>query len=102
MSWRPEGWENPYNKPKVLSLNIPEGTKLFRGDFEVLDTSAIVNSSNEANAEIFEAGADAMLEALRAKGADDLLKFIYNVVAIQPLKTIGNGKFLFIPDEEVR
>ena len=75
--WRPQGWENPYSKRVSESLGIPEGERKFLGFLEVLDTSAVRNSYNEGCSVIFEAGADAMLEALT-----------------------NTGTWVFIPDEE--
>ena len=81
MNWRPEGWCIP------------------------LEIKPLGESGKTAWLEIdkfsFEAGADAMLEALREKGNADLLRFIYAVVKVRPIETIGKGKFVFIPDEEV-
>lgn len=85
MSFRPEGWQNPH-----------------RDRWKELDHVMTLEEDYETNQHFsFEAGADAMLEALREKGNADLLRFIYAVVKVRPIETIGKGKFIFIPDEEV-
>ena len=80
MTWRPEGWET-----------VLVGTRIYKGELLRTTTDA------------FEAGADAMLEALRARGfldmgeADELsITGIYP----KPIKFIADchGKLVLIPD----
>ena len=85
MSLRPEGWQNPYRD----SWGKLAHEMTLQEDYETTQHFS------------YEAGADAMLEALREKGNADLLGFIYAVVKVRPIETIGKGKFIFIPDEEV-
>ena len=73
--YRPEGWKNAFTK---ASGNLhPEADK-------------------EAN--IYEAGANAMLEDLRKEGQH--VVFRDNSVFKVPLRGKGSGTFVFIPDEE--
>lgn len=66
MSWRPkEGWENPY-KPKKGILRL-EGISRMT-----------LNTAGQA----YEAGADAMLEVLKAKGTHWLKAFPHTLVVI--------------------
>jgi hypothetical protein len=54
MSWRPEGWENPYLESIYDIKKVKPGDK--------------TTTTKESKAPYFEAGADAMLEVLRKKG----------------------------------
>jgi len=82
MSWRPEGWENPFTEDK-------------HNDFESVDDS-------------YEAGADAMLEALKGDGLNvDISAGVRVYIGGKPnllYRTkgtpTGKGKLVFIPDEE--
>jgi len=87
--WRPrEVWNNPYKKdPNYVPL--------------VMDVQGTRNLMHNA----FEAGADAMLNALRTKS--------YSKITVDKDKIIGichpdedsetkSGVFVFIPDEEVK
>ena len=65
MNWRPETWKNPYAHAAPIALNKP-----FNHDYD-----------------IYEAGADAMLEALKEKKVPTLY--------LEQWKS-----FKFIPDEE--
>ena len=85
MSWRPEGWENPF-----------EGATPFHIKNHCMRPETCECDEHDA----FETGANAMLKMLRANGNSDILPFFYAVVKTRPLETIGKGKFLFIPDEE--
>ena len=76
MSYRPEGWENPYKD----WFGMKETT--LREEAETLEHFA------------YEAGADAMLEALRKRGT----KLDGRPLAI-PRGNIGDI-VVFIPDEE--
>jgi len=71
MKWRPEGWENKYDK-------TPWHTD--------------VDWQQEDVAIGFEAGADAMLEALKGQGHQNWLASIEGENC--------QGKWVFIPDEE--
>ena len=60
MSWRPEGWKNPYLEAKVIDrerliFRLPDDGIFIEGHGREIWTNA------------FEEGADAMLEALRNK-----------------------------------
>ena len=70
---RPDNWENPY----------PDLTE------EALTEKYLLRAMEEpkSNYEIFEAGADAMLEALRAKGIKS------------PLTNNPQGVWVFIEEE---
>ncbi len=72
MSWRPEGWSNPYSE-------LPKGW--FGSDTEA-------NIIHYAKQEGFEAGADAMLEAIK--------KMPYCTHPIM----LPNGNYYLIPDKE--
>jgi hypothetical protein len=84
MSWRPEGWKNPY-------ININPGSWDY--------------FSNEHNP-AFEAGADAMLEAIKKQPNSvkvDLEFQSVGEVATEYFKIIhpnGKGTLVFIPDEK--
>ena len=52
--WRPEDWQNPYSLQKVTV----QGEELFK----ISNSHFVSADTKEAN--IFEAGADAVLEAL--------------------------------------
>ena len=73
-TWRPNGWENPFNPAAFY----------HHKDFEVHDA--------------FEAGADAILEALRASRLPEDIK-----LAIKRMRFIDwerpSGQVVFIPDE---
>ena len=69
MRYRPEGWDNPY---------------------KYKDSSAAI---------YFEAGADAMLEALEENGMDIKEGCISCVVALPPPFGLKKGKIVFIPEE---
>ena len=80
--WRPEeGWENPY------------GTELVRGNFS--DGREYVHDP-EPEHDAYEAGADAMLEALRE---DHGVRYEGGTVAFHRLNN-EHGTLVFIPDEE--
>lgn len=72
--YRPEGWENPYKAEN-------ENTE-FYGDFGLL------------RRDLFEAGADAMLKALRGQDHDDWL-------ATEQGES-RDGIWRFIPNDEVK
>ena len=71
--WRPEGWQNPIPVLKPIPKEIPLGSA-YQGHL------------------LFEAGADAMLEALRAKGIPDAY-WRENTA-----KPEYKGVWVFIPD----
>jgi hypothetical protein len=60
--WRPEGWKNPYSSTIVI-----EGCKAT-GELSS-SQGGFVSSTSEQERMAFEAGADAMLEGLKQKGA---------------------------------
>ncbi len=76
MSWRPEEWKNPYR--------------------EYLKEHHVYDAAFECFAQMYEAGADAMLEALR-KQAGVVLQagqvFNYTMDA-------QSGKIVFVPDDD--
>ncbi len=82
MSWRPPHWENPY----------PEDIR---------------NGRTYASARIWEDGADAMLEALKAKGTrwDGKTDIIEDTFGLHPIRLPvldikkAAGTLVFIPDE---
>jgi hypothetical protein len=76
--WRPKDWK----KPDAIALKGAKPGLVMLGQVRFL-TEKEVNS--------FEAGADAMLEALRSKG----LK-VSNIA----FEHQGNGVVVFIPEEE--
>ncbi len=86
--WQPDGWRNPYRDYKTL-MNIPD-----------YDREEMFGS--------FEAGADAMLEALRAEGMPTS-PFTPNVCELFDLGSPPDlkrqmilekpGRVVFIPDE---
>lgn len=92
--WRPYGWELPHRfviTPSLLELSRAQ------------DSDEVKFYQNEA----YEAGADAMLEALRKQGKFiDASKYPYGFVLneihpIQKLKRDFKGYLIIIPDEEV-
>ena len=80
MSYRPEGWENPYH--------ITE---------KALGTEVKFNQYPEF--EVFEAGADAMLKALIRKGVSTN-SFRPNSNPIYITNPRKNGVYVFIPEEK--
>ncbi len=83
--WRPkEGWKNPFNPAAITVKNIFGGKPI---------------SHNEA----YEAGADAMLEALKGQGEFvDASKaqygYVFNHISTYP-RTF-RGWFILIPEEK--
>lgn len=73
--WRPEGWENPYIDPSTK----PEGS--FITTFH----------------HIYEAGADAMLEALKNKSP---ILTSEQMKLIAPDRKFRYGWLVFIPDDK--
>ena len=69
--WRPEGWDNPYTRKHLKKLY---GDKPYKFDIEKIED--------------FEAGADAMLEALSPKGHIDwdVLNDISNRLQVEHIK----------------
>lgn len=89
--WRPENWENPYLEAQVvdrerLVFRLPDDGIYIEGKGKEIGTNA------------FEAGADAMLEALRKKHGVRITEATKMVT--QPIFEQGNGYLVFIPDEE--
>ena len=78
MNWRPETWKNPYQH----AASIPQN-KFFNRDYY-----------------IYEAGADAMLEALKKEGRYYKWKRIATVKVPSLYQEQWKGWFTFIPDEE--
>jgi len=85
--WRPENWENPWRSFEW-------------GDGEIYQwTEAKIH-------EQYEAGADAMLEALVE--SDSSIEVFRNSISlpgfltdtVEYLCSLGNGKWVFIPNEE--
>lgn len=80
--WRPEGWENPHHKEQTI---YDPGTDTFW----YIDI-------------IFEAGANAMLDALRKQTLDHEI----TITAIQNIPSVGlktpttPGMWVFVPDDE--
>jgi hypothetical protein len=90
--WRPEGWLNPYTIPIYSNKILTE-----------IEIKAVYNSQRgEPGA--FEAGADAILEALRQRGfhVDNDASFT-SLGEHATLSNKGNtGDYIFIPDDEVQ
>lgn len=85
MSWRPEGWKNCFY---VETHRV--GDTIY-GNFDCVRASA------------FEAGADAMLEALRKEGQHFSkidIKSEYEIETRQFNNPVIPGTWVFIPDEE--
>jgi hypothetical protein len=72
-NWRPEGWENPYSREYLKELYGDRPYQLE--DYE---------------AKIFEAGVNAMLEALRKQGSDSTERGFRRT----------KGVIVFIPDDK--
>ena len=81
MSFRPKGWDK--TKDEYLANDKPNSSGIYNDDF----TAG------------FEAGADAMLKALRQQGATFGEHHTKGVVRY--LASHNPGTFLFIPDEDV-
>ena len=87
--WRPEGFSNPYDYkipiPSLLDLDHAERN----GDATKFLTH-----------EAFEAGADAMLEALRKRAfTRQFNSQRRDAIPNHPEDWYGSGVFVFIPDE---
>jgi len=76
MSWRPAGWQNPY--PKTI-VDECSGIEVDSGKYP-----------------IFEAGGDAMLQALLAKSTP------YRAFQETGIMSFTDGRVVFIPNEEVK
>jgi len=74
--WRPTDWENPANN---AASHGDSGAAEFANGFE--------------------AGADAMLEALK-KGAGQITESSEDSFYVTFPETKGNGKLVFIPDDD--
>ena len=71
MNWRPDNWVNPYPVVKPIPKGFPYGSAYHRSL-------------------VYEAGADAMLRALRKEG----------IPAIDFKKGKYEGRFVLIPEDE--
>jgi len=91
MSWRPEGWSNPYLHTTIAGSDFNNDKERIKQAFIIL----------EHDAQAYESGADAMLEALRSDRRATVLESQGNYSLIS-VPTIGTklGKLVFIPDEE--
>lgn len=86
-AWRPEEWKNPY-------INTIEGCKAT-GDL-VSSQGGFISSTTQQEHMAFEAGADAMLEALKQKGAwmtPEQMKIL------APDRKYPYGHLVFIPED---
>lgn len=83
MDWRPEGWDIEKIKGGVSIFCNAEGKP----------------SHPNYDTDLIEAGANAMLKAVRDRGCPNLVEFFVNEMGIKPIETIGTGKFVFIPDD---
>lgn len=83
MNWRPDRWKNPYHKTE-----------------KALGT--VVKFNEYPEFEIFEAGADAMLEALKKNRMYSLdeEKMVLSAVDILQKSGCGKGWLVFIPKEQ--
>lgn len=92
--WRPEGWKNPYYSHSNGDALMSMSEALYEPDKH----------------KAFEAGADAMLEALKVRsGSRPMLRATERVdISYDPLtrrhvhigeRVIGDGKWVFIPDD---
>ena len=77
--WRPKDWKNPF--------------PMVENDEGVLEYAT------------YEAGADAMLEALRGSGVymvvnENRILLVTPETMVYPIKCITEGTLVFIPDEE--
>ena len=85
-NWRPkEGWKNPYKRGRYIAVQHPD--KHIGETFE----------NEEKEFQIYEAGADAMLEALKAKGT---LMTPEQMKLITPNREYPYGYLVFIPDDD--
>lgn len=82
-SWRPEGWGNPY----------PDGTEVVLTEKHLIQAMEYPQS----NYEVYDAGADAMLDALRKTGEHRESKWVDDTFG---LHTEIAGTLVFIPDDE--
>lgn len=88
--WRPkEGWINPYKDADLidearLTFKLKDGTLLLGRDKIMREIA-------------YEAGADAMLEALRKQGHR---VFLEDIKVSIPIIEQGAGYLVFIPDKE--
>ena len=71
MNWRPETWKNPYQH----AASIPQN-KFFNRDYD-----------------IYEAGADAILEALKKTGVRGAF-----IMGLQPVNIPATGTTVWISD----
>ena len=87
MSWRTEEWVNPHSRKYLKNLY---GDKPYRLEDE--------------EAKIFEAGADAILEALRGQGVStkEIGTVIRGNKLIIYVPKDSIGKWVFIPDEPMK
>ena len=94
MNWRPKvGWENPYKRGRYIAVQHPD--KHIGETFE----------NEEKEFQIYEAGADAMLEALRAEGYPYKYRFAKGEKRPWlPERLVGGqdtgGVLVFIPDDD--
>ncbi len=103
-SWRPEGWEASLNDMyKDKCKDCPsknEKVSEEEGDLTVCDAYC----HHEELKMYFEAGADAMLKALKKQGVhfdrEEIINHVQlNMQAVQKLRT---GTWVFIPDDEAK
>ena len=102
--YRPEGWDNPHKLEESPCTNPAHGidSHVYRDNLEVIDTCEITKSFHRRNAEIYEAGADAMLEGLKS---GDTMEITNGVITIPGflskvediMRNAGNGSWVFIP-----
>ena len=78
--YRPKEWENPY-----------------QGGWARDDEGSLYPITQDAESDAFEAGADAMLEALKGKKDSEYWKAKWEEICLKPPV---NGWLVFIPDEE--
>jgi hypothetical protein len=100
--WRPNGWKISDDQYERINKNSKDiiGTLMFyaSGRSSAAETADVLDKRTTA---AFEAGADAMLEALRARGYHvDRDAVFCSRGERQTLYNVGNtGIYTFIPDE---
>lgn len=89
MNWRPKNWDNPY----------PDLSE------EVLTEKHLIQAMEKpkSNYELFEAGADAMLEALKQLRDRVICEKDSVIIRLSPMLEEGEykeGTWYFVPDEK--
>jgi hypothetical protein len=94
MSWRPDGWNFRNIALRFCSVTLPQEAKT---------ASEIENPLIAIYKEAIEAGADAMLEALRKTGSRiDVDNYPANFYASILLAVPTHGNVIFVPDDKVK